>query len=283
VPRLDAYTATVRDVDPAAIMTLVYRHRAHGDSSRERDGFFGFGQRLCFRDESGSEYAAVQWGGKHGDLGMLEVKGDRTPEVVQDVRETFKGHNCTRIDSCEDRDAPGVFDEMLREVMAVKKRHGLRGERRGDWDFPEDGRTQYLGAPTSAVRVRLYEKGKQPDMRHLCRFDLVRIEAQVRPVNEARQAFAQVDALQVWGASPFTRELAGRVLHTEVGRIAAGTVYRESERDRALRWMCEQYGAHLISLKDDLGDWQSVGLTLNEMIGEGRDSRAKRKRHARGG
>ncbi|WP_235605818.1 replication initiation factor domain-containing protein, partial [Rhodanobacter thiooxydans] len=81
-------------------------------------------------------------------------------------------------------------------------------EKRGDWDMPELGRTQYLGASSSAVRARLYEKGKQPEFRHLSRFDLCRLEIQVRPAKDAKDAYSKLSALEVWGASKWTRQLA---------------------------------------------------------------------------
>ena len=37
--------------------------------------------------------------------------------------------------------------------------------------------------------------------------------------------------------------------------------------------MCKQYGAHLVSLADDLGGWECVGLTLAEMMAEQRSKR----------
>jgi hypothetical protein len=32
--------------------------------------------------------------------------------------------------------------------------------------------------------------------------------------------------------------------------------------------MCKQYGKHLVSLAADLGNWENVGLTLNELLKE---------------
>jgi DNA relaxase NicK len=207
---------------------------------------------------------------------MLEVKGERTPEIVGRFRAMVGEHRCTRVDSSEDFEAPGVWDDFLGIALDVKARYGLYGERAGDWDFPELGRTQYLGATKSTVRFRLYEKGKQPEYRHLGREHWVRAEVQVRPAREAKSVYSTVDPVQVWGASPFTRELAARLLQADVGRLAAGTVYRESKRDRALRWMCRQYGPHLISLRDDLGDWACVGKTLGEILHEQQQQRRRR-------
>ena len=57
-------------------------------------------------------------------------------------------------------------------------------------------------------------------------------------------------------------DLAAAVLQEHVDPHPAGSVYRLSKRDEALAWMCKQYGHHLMSLRDDLGGWDCVGLTL---------------------
>jgi hypothetical protein len=101
----------------------------------------------------------------------------------------------------------------------------------------------------------------------------VRLEVQVRPQKEARTVYNGLDADEVWGASPYTRELAKRVFKSEMVPFPAGTVYRPSSRDRALEFMCEQYGSHLLSLKQDLGSWECLGLTLRDMIARKRRDR----------
>lgn len=274
-PRFDAYTATGRgwraeDVVPALVVAA-----GQGVRIVEGKGHHQFAKRWSVRDEAG-EVGSVQWGGAQGDWVMVEAKGEGTPQVVERLRRDFP-HRCTRVDSCADFEGPGAFEALLRAVLDVKREHGLYGDRGGDWDdHPELGRTQYLGARSSAVRARLYEKGKQPEYAHLARWDWCRVEVQVRPQKEARERFAQVSALEVWGAGRWSRDLAARVLEQEVARAAAGTVHRERERDRALRWMVQQYGAHLVSLACDLGGFDVLGLTLGEMIEEERQRRRLR-------
>jgi hypothetical protein len=178
------------------------------------------------------------------------------------------------VDSCADFDALGAFESLLKPCLEVKRNHRLKGSRIGDWeDFPEDGRTLMLGAPTSAARVRLYEKGKQPEYRHLAKTDWTRIEVQVRPAKDARTAYNRITAADVWGASKWTRELAGKVLEQHVDPHAAGTVYRLPERERSLGWACKQYGAPLLSLREDCGSDAAFGATILEMIREQREKK----------
>jgi DNA relaxase NicK len=192
---------------------------------------------------------------------------------VKALRERFR-HQVTRVDSCADFDAPRAFERLLGPCMDVKRAHRLKGRRDGDWeDFPELGRTQYVGSPQSVAMVRLYEKGKQPEYRHLERPNWARLEVQVRPAKEAKATFADLSAQQVWGATAWTRALAGQVLQDHIDAHPAGTVYRQSDSERKSEWLCRQYGPHLLDLLADLGSWECVGLTLAEIIKRQKDAR----------
>lgn len=261
--RFDAYTATTRAAKPENLFPMLW---LMDDKVRQGKGHHGFEHRASFVGFDGAEAGSVSWGGTHGDLVMIEAKGERTPQVVEQLRASYE-HRCTRVDSCHDVEEPGAFESLLKPCIQVKKDYKLKGSKAGDWeDFPEDGRTLYIGANTSPVKLRLYEKGHQPEYRHLSRPDWVRIELQVRPSKDAKDAYSRADSLEVWGASAWTRELAGLVLAAELAPLPAGTVYKLSERERALRFMCKQYGAHLMGLKNELGGWDEVGQKLAEMI-----------------
>jgi len=270
--RFDAYTATLEGLRPSDFVDCLVDF-GRGDKVKSGRGFHLFGARFAVCDDSGSEVGSVQWGGTHGELVMCEVKGERTPAMVDWLRQ--RPHRCTRVDSCVDFERPGIFDELRGIVEGVKARHRVYRQNLGDWDQPELGRTVMLGAATSAVRGRLYEKGKEEKFRHLARPDLCRVEVQVRPQKEAREVYSQLPAVEVWGASKWTRELAAEILHERIDARPAGTVWRESQRDRALRFMARQYGPHLVSLASDLGGWDVLGLTLREMIQEDRAARGK--------
>lgn len=272
--QFDAYTATSNIATPEDFLELLMFDSGCGFEKGRGQRFWGHSYQV---KREGHLVGSVQWGGQNDGMAMLEVKGEHTPRVVEALRASLP-HRCTRVDSCNDYDEPGAFDRLLAVHQRVKARYGLKGSKFGDWeDFPEDGRTYMLGAPTSPVRNRMYEKGKQPENRHLQRWNWVRDEVQVRPKGDAREVFSQswVTPAQVWGASPFTRDLAAELLLEEVQPLKAGTVYRESQRDRALRHMCQQYGGHLSALLAELGSWQAVGLQLGDMVSEMRSKGAK--------
>ena len=267
--RFDAYTATTQAINHAQAAAFLVEAGGHGQfTMKQGRGFHQFAERLAFKDDSGSEFGAVSWGGRQGEWVMLEVKGERTPEVVERLRRDVS-HRCTRVDSCADFDAPRAFDRLYRACRTVKKAHRIMGGKAGDWeDFPEKGRTLYLGAKTSATRLRLYEKGKQPEYTHLARENWTRLEIQVRPEKEAKGEFSLLSAEDVWGASRWTRELSALVLQNHVDPHPAGSTYRKTEDEAAIEWMCRQYGQRLVSMASDLGGWDCLGLTLGEIVRE---------------
>ena len=134
----------------------------------------------------------------------------------------------------------------------------------GDWeDFPEFGRTLYLGASTSAVKARMYEKESSPNTctwANRIGVGLVASQASQR----GQEAFATLSPSEVWGASKWSRALAARSSTNISAHTRAPP--RLSERDKALSWMVKQYGHHLVGLASDLGGWECVGLTLSEII-----------------
>lgn len=271
--RFDAYTATTEALKPTDVLPWIVT--SPGDRVRQGKGFHTFGERLWVEDESGDQVGAVQWGGRQGARIMIEVKGARTPEVVERLRSAAE-HRCTRVDACADFDAPGAFESLLEPVERVTRSHRLYAQRLGDWEgHPELGRTYMVGAPSSPIRARLYEKGKQPEYRHLARDHWCRLELQVRPQKDAKAEFSRLSPLEVWGASKWTRELALEVLREHLDPHPPGTVRKQTEREAALRWMCRFYGAHLVSLAADLGGWEVLGLTLREMISEEQQRRKR--------
>jgi hypothetical protein len=271
--RFDGYGATSRAAKPLELLALL---QVDGDTVKQSRGYHNYGEKLSVMDSLGFEVGSVLYGGRNADTPFIEVKGERSPAVAESLRATIE-HLPSRLDVCFDVDRPGAWDGMLSVVLAIKEKHRLYGERRGDWDYPEKGRTQYLGADTSPIRSRLYEKGKQPEYRHLGQLDRVRLELQVRPKKEARAVYAELSPLECWGASKWTRELAAELMGEILDPHPPGTIRRDSKRDQSLRWMCRQYAPHLMSLKEELGDWKCVGLQLADIIRD-EQRRARRER-----
>ena len=210
----------------------------------------------------------MQYGGHQGDRLMFEVKGEASARAVEALRARFE-HRVTRVDSCADFDAPDAFKRLLKACTAIRRSTGSWAERLGTGTISRRRAARFTSVAPQALSVHGSTKGLQPEYAHLNRPDWTRIEAQIRPKGtEAKEAFSKLSPIEVWGAGKWTRDIAAAVLHQHVDPHPAGSTYRLSERETALRWMCKQYGAHLVSLAADLGGWDCVGLTLSEIMQE---------------
>lgn len=278
----DAYTATTTQIDKDKLAHMI---AWEGDDLEEKlPGHHRFAFRDVLKGQDGQAIASIYYGGEtHGPRVMLDVKGYRTRDAVSVLRKASVAHRCTRMDSRIDFDAPGAFEALLAPLCTIKTRKGLRGEQRGDWEHPEDGRTMYVGSPKSAVRVRLYEKGKEPGYRQQCRWDWVRLEVQVRPQEQAKEIYSAASPLQAWGAAEWTRELAGELLQQKIAPLRAESTKSPSVDDQKLYWMCKQYGAPLLGLLHLYeGDLEAFGSHINKHLSQVLDERTYgRSRSAR--
>jgi hypothetical protein len=279
VDKFDGYTATTTEAEPGQLVALL-TESGFADAFKQGRGFHTFAERISCLGVDGLEIGSVSYGGKiQGDRCMIEAKGDCTPKVVEALRSLYP-HRPSRLDSAIDWDRPSAFDELLGHLVKAKADFDLWGERRGDWEKPEEGRTQYLGAVTSAVRARLYEWGKHPKNRWLETPNKVRLELQIRPTKDARDAYAALTPLECWGASKWTRQLAAEILGTVLDPHPPGTVRKRTSGEIALRFMCRQYGARMLDLAIALDSNAAMGERLVQMIHEERRAveRARRLR-----
>lgn len=200
------------------------------------------------------------WGGHNGPDTHAWASGTHAPEWAELAREEWQGHRVTRVDVAADFCAPEVWPILYRAATQLADKYGLKTQLVGDYLGEKDGRTMYLGAPSSPVRVRLYEKGKQ------VRGDpnWVRAEVVVKPKNkEARVQASRMAPNAVWGAAAWTAEYAEQ-LGGPVARWKAGTVWQPEDDDRAYKALLRQYGPLLTRLAGS--DWEGLGKRLREDI-----------------
>lgn len=266
--RFDWYQATV----PAHPIELVEALRADLDpradieSSRGRHNYH---QSFTIKSKSGERLACVLAGGPNGHPNVT-ASGDITPDFVSAIRARWEEHNVTRFDAAADFCGEGAYEGLQAVCKEVAGVHKVKGRAIVPDDIAE-GRTYYLGAPTSDVRVRLYEKTAQlrnslPSHRHAEVPDgWSRLEIQVRPKGIVRSFSSKLNPEDIWGFSAWTKDLAEKALDLRVQRIKA-RIAKESDNDRAFRFMVQQYSKVLKAMRDDLGDWQSVGLQIGQEI-----------------
>jgi DNA relaxase NicK len=177
-------------------------------------------------------------------------------------------HRPSRIDVARDIRAPGLFRRLLRLAKRTARKYGLRFEVVGDLNNADAGLTVYLGARQSQVFVRIYEKGLKyahelgvPITDELREW--VRVEVEFKPQNRRSKIIArtiQPDA--IWGTAEWLHHFAQEAFSMTSERVNINQ-RRESNRDRALRWVGQQYRAHLQSLLDECdGDPARFGAAL---------------------
>jgi hypothetical protein len=262
----DAYTATSDKASWHGVQKALSKVVADFWETADKPGHFHFGFRRSYRMRGGDEIFALSWGGSHGERVMFEVKGRQASALVDAYRRFLPEHRCTRVDSAVDFLGPDSFDQAVDWCHRIAQEFGVWHERVGDWGQPELGRTVYLGSRQSLVRLRAYEKGKEPGLRGWAPPDWVRIEIQVRPERERKELYASLSPVQVWGAARWSREMWRLMMGSKLESVPVRKHYRSSNDDRAFSHACKQYGRLFRRIMEERGGWQGVAEAVaNEL------------------
>lgn len=200
-------------------------------------GLQGWSDSLDVFDADGYRLGRIYHGGGRTDVHVLATSdaADRVRSEVAVHHHAKTARVDTRVDSLVDfDDLAGVLEDAAAGYGSIITR--VESERRGE----SLGRTVYLGAPSSAIRVRLYEKwlespGEYPEGTN-------RVEVQLRPPSKAKQAVSGWSRAETFCASRVTRHLADR-LGADLAPAASLHVRRGTpDLQRSLEAMGEQYG-----------------------------------------
>jgi hypothetical protein len=240
----DWYQATIAEAPQRVGEALLAElPGAHGfEAGRGRQNYH---HSMLVLDSDGETLATILHGGPNGDPNAW-ASGDRAEGFATVLRRLWPdAHRVTRFDSAED--IHGHYPTIRDRCRALAAPSGVSGYEiaaHGD----EKGSTDYLGAKTSRVQHRCYEKGKQ--MAALVAdpasvpLDWVRLEVQWRPDKQARDVAASVSAGEVWGVSPWVQAIAREVIGTDPDRLRSRPKLL-SDFDRCHAAMLRQYGPHL--------------------------------------
>lgn len=288
--RFDYYAARV-EADPRFVIPHLQKL---GHELRPCDGLakaYRYRQGFQVHHHQKGVVATVLMGGKNGAHPFAFASSDATDAFVDLVRTSWPDqHLPSRMDPAQDFNDSSAFQRLRKISREVAKARRLAFPAISDALNPNAGRTQYLGSPGSDYRVRLYEKGWEQvkklgvvdpgglpdDFRILNEGtgelvkpgDWVRLEGQCRPQGEeARRLAAVATPEQAWGFTAWMHDLAKRAMAIDLERLYMRTRKRSTD-EQALLWMCSQYSNMLQRLRADLGDWQSVGLTIGDIISE---------------
>lgn len=279
MPAFDWYQATLPAEVPDVLEALSSVSYDAAEVVHGR-GHHGYAHETRLEGSQGT-IARVWHGGTHHRPHVV-LSGEMAHAGAQVIREHWPDHKVTRTDSAEDWSDP-VFDRIQQAMLEVAQLARVKVDTRGDHLLTKQGRTVYLGAPSSAVRVRLYDKAAElrskfsSDPIRLAEVPehLVRFEAQVRPAGDAaRRAFATIKPEEVMGAAGWLRDVWSKVTGLDAAPVQARKLWRQSDDDRAWSHMLAQYGPLLERKRLEQGDWACVGLQIGSDLAE----RAKAKR-----
>ena len=255
--KFDWYQASIPEVKPAAVMAALAKSDYYGEwqESRPLKGYdagaeFNVGGETRFR---------INFGGQNEQHGPnVLASGGAAPLLAQVIRRHFPRHRVSRLDSCEDfhhRDAYPYLRKIALRVAKLQKvqcREIVKPIAESD-----DGRTLYLGGASSAVTMRIYEKGKQLG----CGTEWVRAELQVRPQKDVKQVVATLSPVEVWGIAKWSHSMGVQIGNTDLQRVDT-SIYQPSDHDRAYHFMLGQYRKVLEQMHATHGSWDTVGAQI---------------------
>lgn len=278
MPEFDWYQATVpRPLDDVleALAGL-----ADGLQVSHARGHHGYAYAAVLGSERHGDVARVWHGGSH-EYPHAVISGHWAQPGAEVIRAAFPVHKVARVDVRQDFDGEDAFDRMQAQLVDVATRRRVRVGTAGDHLVTRKGRTVYLGAPKADVRLRLYDKAEEMraaiaaprnavDMAEWYRMHgvpdhLTRLEAQIRPhTPEAKAAFATIEPVDALGSAAWMREVWKQIAGLDLRPVKVGKGWRQSDDERAYRYLLGSYGGVLRRMFVTHGSWECVGLQLGE-------------------
>lgn len=229
---------------------------------RPGPGWKGYESTVRGIDSAGDQAFMLAYGGRNG-IPNLTVSGDRANDWARVAKAEFGGHAVTRVDVALDRIEPGLFDRLLPDFIESAKSSGISLLSQGDWHSDVKSRTIYAGAPSSRVRVRMYEKGREilakhgpsiPGLGEYISPDWVRCEVQIRPSDvQSRRILPYVDIDQLWGASGVSRAIIAQIEGLHVPRLELQKLRMPTTLEKGFRNCLNQYGKTLSLVRREWG------------------------------
>lgn len=258
--RFDWYAATVPD-SPGRLLSYLQGSvdLATLEPSRPLHGYREAAQLI----RGPRVLARAMWGGSTQGEGVhVWSSGDDAEWLACSVRHAYVEHRVTRVDVAADFVDGVAWERLAGAALSVADRYKLKVQHCGDYHRGEDGRTLYVGSPASALRLRVYEKGKQLGAAP----EWVRAELQVRPQKQAKERAAALPAGAFWGAAAWSRAFAAE-WGAELTPVPLGTIWRPQDDDRTWQWIIRQAGPLLRRMAERDGGWQAVADRLGKDLG----------------
>jgi hypothetical protein len=246
------WSATTHDADENAVYDLLGALGAvHALPGK---GLQGWARSVQAFDGEGNALGSIYFGGARDDVHVLSTSAaaDSARRAVVGVGNARTARVDTRVDTLVG------WDHLEKTLNAAADTYGARitymeSKERGQ----SLGRTLYLGAPASRIRVRVYEKWLQSPGEYVEGTN--RVEVQLRPDSGVKGLVSSWTPAETFCASRTTRDLAER-LGADVAPEVTLRVKRPTPTlQQTLEAMGTQYGKGVRQWLDlSGGDWGRV-------------------------
>lgn len=268
--RFDWYSATIKHPFENFIdgVTREFEwalpERVHPYKRYDRATAFDCGDERILRADSNEE---------SGDI-LVTATSHNAPRIADYLRQLYPDHSVSRADVCEDYTGHGVFDQLDSLFVGFALKGGIKLNQHGDW-LRKDGRTRYVGSPSSSSMVRVYEKGwqqyyeaKKTGSPIAEGFDITRtrVETQVRPQSRDKKAAAKYSASDIMSYSTWTREAHSLMAGFQLAAPLKHTRAR-SDHEQKMCHLAKQYGNTITAeLERCHGSFEALGSSIFEHI-----------------
>jgi len=256
--KFDWYQATVAALPEPVISTLVEDLSENLGVPVQRfdlpKGIQGYKHQTQLVDDAARVLCDI-WHGGNDPRPSVKFTSSQSPGGAALIRNRWQ-HVVSRADvACDVVGEPGLFEELHEWSLPFSQKWGIVRERFLA-DGEDNGSTIYFGSRHSERRVRIYQKGLEVAFREGRKGseitederNTVRMELQYRPQKApARLYAATAEPFELWAPSPWTADAARSLFAMDVQPISLRE-RRESNHERALRWMACQYAPHLEAL-----------------------------------
>jgi len=268
--RFDWYQASIPNVHPETIMEAISKLEFYGDWEQIRP-MKNYDAAAAFVVGTETRFK-INYGGQNEEFGANVVGSGTSAQALADVvRERFPIHRVSRLDSCEDYYHRDAYDYLRKVALKIGKTHRVQcREIVKPLSESDDGRTLYLGSQTSAVSMRIYEKGKQLQSDP----EWVRAELQIRPQKEQKSIIAHLDSTEVWGLAKWSHDMAVQLGKKNLQRVDA-SIYQPSDYDRTYRFALKQYRRMFETMLALHGSPEAVGAQIFHDLAHLEDEPAK--------
>lgn len=157
----------------------------------------------------------------------------------------------TRMDACIDWEELGLFDSISASLVEFAKERELTINHQGDWSRGVS-RTLYIGAKSSPVQIRLYEKGFEVSGMSTTRPNWVRFEVQVRPAKTRRLSSSAWLPSDLFGCG-WVADAVERFFIIPSVRFPVGYEKQDSDRAKRRAWLCKVGKKSLLEWLEDAG------------------------------